>query len=345
MTETIENVSTVKSIVIYRGQAVAASISFPGTNAASFIPAATVSGQLNARQGELSLTWLQPTAEAAGEYKCMVNSILSNGQNLAFGKALHITDSTNSVSMRDLLAELNDLKQNMNEQATENLAMKSRLDDQKTRLDDQETKNVVLNTRLYEQETKNVALKTRLDEQETKNVALKTRLDDQKTRLDAQETKNVALKTRLDTQETSISKNTLPAIMFTVGLTKKLNLPPRRNVIYDRIITNVGGYYNKNTGVFIAPVNGYYHFEVHGWSIIGNYFFLELNINGRRIIDIDTWTPNWDPKAYRGTSNGAFVLVNKHDKVRVKTRHAAAALYHNHELQGNTFSGRLVALI
>ena len=310
MTETIENVSTVKSIVIYRGQAVAASISFPGTNAASFIPAATVSGQLNARQGELSLTWLQPTAEAAGEYKCMVNSILSNGQNLAFGKALHITDSTNSVSMRDLLAELNDLKQNMNEQATENLAMKTRLDDQKTRLDDWETKNVVLNTRLYEQETKNVALKTRLDE-----------------------------------QETSISKNTLPAIMFTVGLTKKLNLLPRRNVIYDRIITNVGGYYNKNTGVFIAPVNGYYHFEVHGWSIIGNYFFLELNINGRRIIDIDTWTPGWEPKAYRGTSNGAFVLVNKHDKVRVKTRHAAAALYHNHELQGNTFSGRLVALI
>ena len=328
MTETTENVSLVTSILIYRGQAVAASISFPGTNAASFIPAATVSGHLDAGQGNLSLTWSQPTAEAAGEYKCLVNAMLVNGQNLAFGKTLHITDSTNSVSMRDLLAELNDMKQNMNEQATDNLAMK-------TRLDEQETQNVALKTRLDDQ-------KARLDEQETKNVALKAMLDEQKTQ-------NVGLKARLDAHDTSISNiqttnNALPTILFTVGLTKTVRLPARRHVIYDRIITNVGGGYYKNTGVFIAPVNGYYHFEVHGFSINGDYFFLELNINGRRIIDIDTWTQDWEPRAHRGTSNGAFVWVNKHDKVRVKTRHHAAALFHDQHRQGNTFSGRLVAL-
>ena len=39
-------------------------------------------------------------------------------------------------------------------------------------------------------------------------------------------------------------------------------LKEHKDIVFDRVITNVGNGYNTQTGHFIAPSNGTYHFNV-----------------------------------------------------------------------------------
>ena len=252
MTETTDDGSLVTSIVIYRGQDVAASIAFHGSDAKSFTPAATVTGKLTNGQGQLTMTWSPPTQEVADDYKCEIHTANSQGRSLVFGKSLKIENS--DVSMGDLMEEIKELKQ----------------------------------------------------------VARKE-----------------------------------PNIMFSAVFTKGVvHLRPKQVVIYDRIITNVGQGYDNSTGVFTAPVTGYYHFEVHAWAPWAHDFYLQLTTNDRKIFTIDTMNPGPKPRSpNRGSSNGAYVKLQIGDKVKVSCYQSKSTVYGNPDDHiPNTFSGRLVAL-
>jgi len=53
------------------------------------------------------------------------------------------------------------------------------------------------------------------------------------------------------------------AIAFFVGLSENLGpVSENSDIIFDRVVTNVGGAYNPTTGRFTAPINGTYQFNV-----------------------------------------------------------------------------------
>lgn len=54
-------------------------------------------------------------------------------------------------------------------------------------------------------------------------------------------------------------------IAFTAGLTKNITMQGGTNVIFDKIITNVGNGYDKRSGNFVAPQTGTY--LVHYYSM------------------------------------------------------------------------------
>ena len=52
-------------------------------------------------------------------------------------------------------------------------------------------------------------------------------------------------------------------IAFYVGLTKNFGpVSEHTDIIFDRVITNIGASYEPHTGRFTAPINGVYQFNV-----------------------------------------------------------------------------------
>ena len=54
------------------------------------------------------------------------------------------------------------------------------------------------------------------------------------------------------------------AIGFTVQRTiSYLTAPPETTIEFDRIVTNIGGYWNPFSNIFVAPVEGMYMFHLY----------------------------------------------------------------------------------
>jgi len=54
-----------------------------------------------------------------------------------------------------------------------------------------------------------------------------------------------------------------PRVAFFVGLSDNLGpVSDHSDVVFDRVVTNIGNAYNKDTGRFTAPVNATYQFNV-----------------------------------------------------------------------------------
>ena len=52
-------------------------------------------------------------------------------------------------------------------------------------------------------------------------------------------------------------------IAFFAGLSENMGpIKEHQDIVFDRVITNVGGAYNSQSGHFVAPTNGTYHFNV-----------------------------------------------------------------------------------
>ena len=103
-------------------------------------------------------------------------------------------------------------------------------------------------------------------------------------------------------------------------------------VVYDNVIVNKGGAYDSNSGIFTAPIEGYYHLEVHAFSNdVG--FNLAILVNGKRSFTLTAWGSS----AGVGTSNGGIVHLLQNDKVKVAP-FTISRIYGNR----NFFSGYLI---
>jgi len=68
-------------------------------------------------------------------------------------------------------------------------------------------------------------------------------------------------------------------VAFFVGLTTNIGpISQHADIVFDRVVTNVGNAYDQDTGRFTAPVNGTYQFNV----IIAAQFNVIIAAQGRQ---------------------------------------------------------------
>ncbi|XP_062248384.1 complement C1q-like protein 2 isoform X2 [Platichthys flesus] len=110
------------------------------------------------------------------------------------------------------------------------------------------------------------------------------------------------------------------------------------NLVFTQVITNIGNAYNTDTGFFIAPVKGVYHFELYicayGDPSYGSAVWLVRN--GHNICIAYERQPSYFGKS----ANGATLLLEVGDVVFLRLD-ANSEVYDNEHHQ-STFSGHLL---
>ncbi|KAK3577172.1 hypothetical protein CHS0354_037510 [Potamilus streckersoni] len=117
----------------------------------------------------------------------------------------------------------------------------------------------------------------------------------------------------------SLAQTTIPTrssrVAFSVGLTYTMHLSFSETVLYDKIFTNLGNGYNKQTGVFTCPVEGIYLFHLHAYDMnTDKAMWLELMHNDDFIVSVSGYASH--------SSGGNTVILHLRigDKIQVKGR-------------------------
>ena len=119
-------------------------------------------------------------------------------------------------------------------------------------------------------------------------------------------------------------------------------LGPGQGIIFDKVITNVGGGYHKTHGYFIAPIDGVYAFTVMATAYSGHYEHIEFVKDGVGVVFVFLGAPS----GYYISSSGIITLsLSKGNEVRIRTikssGHGSGRL-HGRSLH-TSFSGWLLA--
>lgn len=98
---------------------------------------------------------------------------------------------------------------------------------------------------------------------------------------------------------------------------------PNQTIVFDHVVTNIGGKFNSKTGVFSCPLQGVYAFSWTVYCSNGGYLISELVVNSQSVGDMLCSGQGDDN--IRHTSSVAVVELNKSDRVFVRT-HPKAVL-------------------
>ncbi|XP_048743994.2 heavy metal-binding protein HIP-like [Ostrea edulis] len=124
-------------------------------------------------------------------------------------------------------------------------------------------------------------------------------------------------------------------VAFTAGVSSQSTSWNSGTLVFPRVVYNIGGGYDPNTGVFTAPVDGHFFFFVNVQSYGSQYIYTYLVLNG---------TPKVTTMAYSTYSSGpnlAVLSLQQGDRVWVK--HYAGTGYHTEsDAPITTFSGFLL---
>ncbi|XP_068996666.1 complement C1q-like protein 2 [Embiotoca jacksoni] len=142
-----------------------------------------------------------------------------------------------------------------------------------------------------------------------------------------------ALKREGEVKQVAFSASLLAAGSGTIG---PFNV--NTNLVFRYVVTNIGNAYNPNTGFFIAPVRGGYHFEfyigAHGHASHPSGAVLVKN--GQQIFA----SFEHQPSHYGSSANGATLLLEVGDVVFLRLW-SNARIFDN-ENHHSTFSGQLL---
>ncbi|XP_059206290.1 complement C1q-like protein 2 [Centropristis striata] len=172
--------------------------------------------------------------------------------------------------------------------------------------------------------------KTQLESQKTQ---LESQLESQKTQLESQKTQLERQRQQLQVKQVAFSASLLASGSETLG-----PINAHTNLVFRHVVTNIGNAYNPNTGFFIAPVRGAYHFEfyigAYGHSSHGSAAALVKN--GEHIFI----AYERQPSGYGSSSNGATLLLEVGDLVYLRLWINKRVF--DNENHHTTFSGHLL---
>ncbi|XP_062603382.1 caprin-2-like [Saccostrea cucullata] len=130
-------------------------------------------------------------------------------------------------------------------------------------------------------------------------------------------------------------------VAFSAGVTSYSSSWNSGTLVYNKVINNVGGGYNPNTGIFTAPVEGDYAFYVSILSYGNSHdLFVDIVSNGskkfRAIAEMGSTSDGFET----GT-NLVTLKLQKGDRVWV-THYRGQGYYTYSEAPSTTFSGFLI---
>lgn len=108
---------------------------------------------------------------------------------------------------------------------------------------------------------------------------------------------------------------------------------------YDSLLTNVGGAYDKSTGIFTAPYRGIYTISCSLPPSTSNYVHLDIMKNGKTISIVYS-ASGTNPHSAQTLQ----LLLNKGDKIWIQNHNGNKASLHDHGSY-NLFSGVLITHI
>jgi len=109
------------------------------------------------------------------------------------------------------------------------------------------------------------------------------------------------------------------------------------DIIFSRVVTNVGTAYSNLSGRFTAPVNGTYQFNVAISPQLGKKASVMLVHNGKRVIML--WAEAVSQISIATSSNSAILSLSATNQVWVVLLHNDYSLYGS---MYSTFSGSLL---
>lgn len=124
-------------------------------------------------------------------------------------------------------------------------------------------------------------------------------------------------------QKTPSKRVTTPGhenVAFYSFLTRNLHEPSTNHVIvYNNVITNIGGNYNKYSGVFTAPQSGTYVFTFTVYCSPESGVSLQLVANSQIFDGVlcNAQGADW----HRSVSSTAVIQINQGDSVFIRTHH------------------------
>ncbi|XP_049436910.1 uncharacterized protein LOC125891576 [Epinephelus fuscoguttatus] len=248
--------------------------------------------------------------------------------------------------LREMSALLAEQRVEMRHLQRENEAQTAKLkelDLQRTELERQKTE---LERQKQQLQAQTAKLKE-LELQRTELERQKTELERQKQQLQAQAAELITMKARSNVTELQVEAlmrdGEVKQVAFSASLLASGSghvgpFNTETSLVFRYVLTNTGNAYNPNTGFFIAPVRGAYHFEFyigaggHASHASGAY----LVKNGGHIIG--TWSHQ--PSHYGSSANGATLLLEVGDVVFLR-QWSNTRIYDN-ENNLSTFSGHLL---
>ncbi|XP_052815034.1 complement C1q tumor necrosis factor-related protein 3-like [Mya arenaria] len=122
-------------------------------------------------------------------------------------------------------------------------------------------------------------------------------------------------------------------VAFTAYLSTNMGtVSPHQHIIFDNVITNVGGSYNALQGHFTAPVRGVYVFHVMITSLMGHSASVQLLHNGNWIGHV---LADDLPSSHETSTLSVSVQLEKSDQIWVQNEYAYSGV---ESIDGNRWS-------
>jgi len=305
-----------------------------------------VTGQLSGGQGvggELQITWPHPTLAEAGNYRCDVTALSAQAHSVIFSQTINIAEA--EVTMSDLVSEFHRLKlEKENMEKTIDQLNKTLVNsiDQLNRTDQSQTHSIK-SLKLTDQSHTNSIDKLELTDQSHTAAIHQLNLTDQ-----ALLQSDMTMTSKISSVNQSLTSlrdvaRVEPNVLFSAIVSSGVNQMSRNQVlIFDKIVTSEGHGYDNHTGVFTAPVDGFYLFHVHLVAGASYSFSFALQHNGNPVIYLNKYG---NVAEHITASDSVIVKMKQNDQVKVASTTSSSGVYgENNGSISTMFTGRLVSL-
>ena len=128
-------------------------------------------------------------------------------------------------------------------------------------------------------------------------------------------------------------------IAFSAFMSRTQQIDLHQDIIFDRVITNVGEAYNAHSGHFVAPRSGMFIFYVVLTNTPGHAASAQLLHNGRMITQV---LADDVAGAYETSTQVAIVQVERGDQIWVQNEYQFSTIEQFDGGSWSSFSGLLI---